>query len=182
MDKPESLCPKFEGPYPIHSRPSRSTITVELGKKKNGDLRLQTYHWSSAKVAHLRDGFVAAQRPKLGRPSKLPDTSLSSNTSELNKNPSANSSTSGHGDTTGSTDQCQQTSSTALPVSQRQQTSSVPPSNGKRNSNRPITARKPGANQPITAASESTRKPANIQTPKTHMRPVRATRNRNPTY
>ena len=78
VDKPQSLCPKFEGPYKIHSRPSRSTIQVILGYKKNGDLRLQTYHWSSAKIAHMREGALAAQRPKLGRPPK--STSLSSDT------------------------------------------------------------------------------------------------------
>ena len=81
VSKPGALCSKFEGPYRIHDRPSRSTLTVDLGKKKDGSLRLQTYHWSSAKVAHMRDGAEVAQRPKLGRPPK--NTSSSNTNSEL---------------------------------------------------------------------------------------------------
>ena len=106
VDNPQSLCPRFEGPYRIHSRPSRSTIEVILGRKKNGDLRLSTYHWSSAKVAYLRDGAADAERPKLGRPPKPKD--LSSNTeSELKTqgNSSVNSSTSSLGESAGNTEQ-----------------------------------------------------------------------------
>ena len=141
VDKPESLCPRFEGPYRIHARPSRSTITVELGRKKDNSLRLSTYHWSSAKVAHMREGASTAERPKLGRPAKLKDApSLSSNKtesaqSELSKNSNAVSPSTVLGDTAGTTDSRQQTSvdiADSRPISERE--ISLPP-------NQPITDR-----------------------------------------
>ena len=70
VDNPECLCPKFEGPYRIVSRPSRSQVKVKLGLYKNGSLRTQVYHWSSCKVAVVREGAPDAERPKLGRPAK----------------------------------------------------------------------------------------------------------------
>ena len=71
---PASLCPKFEGPYRILSRPSRSTVQVKIGVTKNGENRTNTYHWNSCKVAHLREDAVEAQRPMLGRrPRSRPD-------------------------------------------------------------------------------------------------------------
>ena len=73
VDGPQSLCPKFEGPYRIVSRPSRSTIEVKLGLFKNGTLRTQIYHWHSCKVAAMRDGDHEAERPKLGRPPQQPE-------------------------------------------------------------------------------------------------------------
>ena len=69
-DTPLSLTPKFEGPYKILDRPSRSQVTVQLGTKKDGSVRQLTFHWSNCKIAHLRDGAVEAERPKLGRPIK----------------------------------------------------------------------------------------------------------------
>ena len=70
VDNPRSLSPKWEGPYAIVERPSRSQITVEIGRFKDNTPRLQTYHWSSAKVAHMREGAVTGQRPQLGRKPK----------------------------------------------------------------------------------------------------------------
>ena len=67
---PLSLCPKFEGPFEIVSRPSRSTVQVKIGAFANGESRLLTFHWSSCKVAHMRQGAEVGSRPKLGRPSK----------------------------------------------------------------------------------------------------------------
>ena len=72
---PLSLCPKFEGPFEIVSRPSRSTIKVKIGTFATGEPRLLTFHWSSCKVAHMRDGAVEGSRPKLGRPPKATSTS-----------------------------------------------------------------------------------------------------------
>ena len=158
VDNPQSLCPRFEGPYRIHSRPSRSTIEVILGRKKNGDLRLSTYHWSSAKVAHLRDGAVDAERPKLGRPVKAVDKGLSSNTtSELKtqRNSSVKSPTSVLGEGAGHTD--------------GQSRDTQPPANVLI-ANQPITAteKSHARNRPITGASASTSsKPAKIQTEST---------------
>ena len=74
VDKPASLCPKFEGPYRILSRPSRSQVQAKIGLTKSGENRANTYHWSSCKVAHLREGETEAQRPMLGRrPRSGPD-------------------------------------------------------------------------------------------------------------
>ena len=117
VSKPGALCSKFEGPYRIHDRPSRSTITVDLGKKKDGSLRLQTYHWSSAKIAHMRDGAEVAQRPKLGRPPK-PIPEPSSSESELvNKNSSEDKNKSKAVNATVTTGQCQQSLSPSQPIS-----------------------------------------------------------------
>ena len=69
---PQSLCSKFEGPFEIMSRPSRSTIQVKIGAFANGDPRLLTFHWSAAKIAHMRDGAEVGSRPALGRPPKKP--------------------------------------------------------------------------------------------------------------
>ena len=71
--EPQGLSSRFEGPYPIVSRPSRSTVQLRLGSYANGVPRLQEYHWSSCKVAHLRDGAPDGQRPNLGRPKTKPD-------------------------------------------------------------------------------------------------------------
>ena len=155
VDKPESLCPKFEGPYPIHSRPSRSTITVVLGKKKDGELRLATYHWSSAKIAHLREGFVEAQRPSLGRPLKNPQSTALNSSSEhkLNTNSSVHLQATDRGDITGSTDNRQQ-----------------------RVASRPIRSLPKNNDRPITSASVRSAQPADFQTAKSiSPRPARST-------
>ena len=68
VDNPGNLAPKFEGPYEIIDRPSRSTVRIKVGTFKSGEVRDLTYHWSSCKVAHLREGQQSAERPKLGRP------------------------------------------------------------------------------------------------------------------
>ena len=178
VDKPESLCPKFEGPYAINSRPSRSTIEVILGKKKNGDLRLQTYHWSFAKVAHMRDDASAAHRPQLGRHKKDSGESLSSNTGQnnkkslpqtseqiSNKNSSVDLRMSFRGGGAGATDFPQQ---------------SFVDSESERV--RPITSPSVHRQQPIRTRPAE---PAEIQTTlgeRVSTRPIRASRNPNPVY
>ena len=67
VDNPQGLNCRFEGPYQIISRPSRSTVEVRIGSFVDGKPRLQTYNWSSCKIAHLREGAPEGQRPKLGR-------------------------------------------------------------------------------------------------------------------
>ena len=68
VENPLSLSPKFEGPYAIASRPSRSQVEVIIGKYSNGQDRKLTYHWSCCKIAHMRSDASAASRPALGRP------------------------------------------------------------------------------------------------------------------
>ena len=72
VDKPLSLQPKWEGPYRILSRPSRSTVEVKLGMFRNGEVRKAVYHWSLCKIAYLREEQADASRPALGRPRKAP--------------------------------------------------------------------------------------------------------------
>ena len=67
-ENPLGLASKFEGPYKIISRPSRSTIEVRIGSYTDGRPRLQIYNWQQAKIAHLREDAVEGQRPRLGRP------------------------------------------------------------------------------------------------------------------
>ena len=71
---PLSLMPKFEGPFEIYSRPTRSTIEIKIGvNKKDDSPRLLTVHWSSCKPAYLREDAKAASRPDRGRkPSERP--------------------------------------------------------------------------------------------------------------
>ena len=68
VDEPKGLSPRWEGPYLITSRPSRSQIEVRLGSFVDGTPRLQVYNWNTCKIAHLRPDAVEASRPKLGRP------------------------------------------------------------------------------------------------------------------
>ena len=73
VDDPKGLSARFEGPFEIVSRPSRSQVTVRLGSYANGTPRLANYNWETCKVAHLRDGFKGVDRPALGRPRARPD-------------------------------------------------------------------------------------------------------------
>ena len=68
VDEPKGLSPRWEGPYLITSRPSRSTVEVRLGSFVDGSPRLQVYNWNTCKIAHLRPDMPDAARPKLGRP------------------------------------------------------------------------------------------------------------------
>ena len=63
----KSLSEKFKGPVPIVSRPSRSTVQLQVGSYRNGDPRLQEFSWSSCKPAHYRDAPFYAFRDMLGR-------------------------------------------------------------------------------------------------------------------
>ena len=67
MENPTGLSGRFEGPYEIISRPSRSQIQLRIGSYANGNPRLQTYSWQSCKIAHLRPDHPEASRPALGR-------------------------------------------------------------------------------------------------------------------
>ena len=93
VDNPQSLCPLFEGPYEIYSRPSRSQVELKIGMFKDGRPRLLTVHWSACKIANLRPDAEVASRPALGRRPKT-DTSVtgdvtSSNDASRDPNPPA---------------------------------------------------------------------------------------------
>ena len=74
VEEPHGLSPRFEGPYAIVARPSRSQVQVRVGSYTSGEPRLCTYHWSWCKPAHMREGADVGSRPKLGRPSTKPQT------------------------------------------------------------------------------------------------------------
>ena len=76
LDKGNPLAPRFAGPYPIVSRPSKSTITIKEGTFVSGLPKLRTHHWSLCQVAHMRPGAKDAEKPRRGRPPK-PSTAQS---------------------------------------------------------------------------------------------------------
>ena len=75
VHEPRGLNPRFEGPFEIVSRPSRTQIEVKIGAYASGEPRLSVYNWSSCKIANLRDDFVEGARPKLGRKPAQPSAS-----------------------------------------------------------------------------------------------------------
>ena len=81
VDEPKGLSSRYEGPYKVISRPSRSQLEVRIGSFANGSPRTSVYHWSSCKPAHLRDDFVEGSRPMLGRKPQSSATPPSSDTS-----------------------------------------------------------------------------------------------------
>ena len=60
----------YEGPFRIESRPSKSTVKLEVGNYKSGEKRYEIRHFNDLKIAHLDSLAAPAQRPKLGRPTK----------------------------------------------------------------------------------------------------------------
>ena len=82
--KPLSLESKFEGPYEILSRPSRSTIVVKIGSHVDGTPRVLSMNWNSCKIAHLRDDAKSGSRPSLGRPARPPPSTVDN---QLNPEP-----------------------------------------------------------------------------------------------
>merc|ERR1712015_140512 len=75
----KSLSEKYDGPFPVISRPSRSRVEVKLGTFASGAPRTQVYSWSSCKPANLREEGYTKFRKNLGRkptkplPSKEPE-------------------------------------------------------------------------------------------------------------
>ena len=75
VDEPRGLSPRFEGPYKVIDRPSRTTVTVRVGSFADGNPRLLTYNWSQCKPAHLRHDAKEGERPSLGRRPNPPTVS-----------------------------------------------------------------------------------------------------------
>ena len=150
VDNPQSLCPKFEGPYEIYSRPSRSQIEVKIGMFKDGRPRLLTFHWSACQVANLRQGAVPASRPALGRKPKGVNTPHISVPEYGNVSPDGD-----------------RISDTSAPDDARPVTDDI-------NNDLSESAGKPETSTNRTSTNE----PAKIQT----TRPIRSTRNPNPSY
>ena len=62
----------YEGPFEIHSQPSRSTVKLKVGKFKSGEDIFEIRHLNDLKFAHPESLAAPAQRPKRGRPSSHP--------------------------------------------------------------------------------------------------------------
>ena len=88
-EDPSGLAARFEGPYPIVSRPSRSTIKVRVGSFADGSPRILEYNWNSCKIAHLREDAVEAERPKLGRPAQVKSPPQNDRTSASSEVPNS---------------------------------------------------------------------------------------------
>ena len=67
--KTTGLQAPFEGPFRIASRPSRSTVQLEVGVYNNGEKRFEIRHLNDLRLAHPESLAAEASRPKLGRPS-----------------------------------------------------------------------------------------------------------------
>ena len=66
--KTTGLQSPFEGPFLIESRPSRSTVRLEVGVYSSGEKRYEIRHLNDIKFAHKDSLAAPASRPKLGRP------------------------------------------------------------------------------------------------------------------
>ena len=62
------LEPSYEGPFTVHSRPSKSTFKIIVGLYRNGEPRYEIRHANDLKIAHESSMAAPASRPALGRP------------------------------------------------------------------------------------------------------------------
>ena len=88
----KGLGSRFAGPFPVLSKPSRSTVEIKVGTNRDGSNRVEIRHLSDIKTAYLREDATEASRPRRGRPRK-PQEVDSLDWPELN-DPSAASSSS----------------------------------------------------------------------------------------
>ena len=68
----------FFGPFPIVSRPTRSTVKIRVGYHKDNSPRYEVRHWRDLKVGFRRPEAPEGQRPQLGRPPAKPTTTSGS--------------------------------------------------------------------------------------------------------
>ena len=66
----------YEGPFKINSWLSKSTVKLEVGLFKNGEKRFEIRHVNDLKLAHPDSLAAPAVRPRLGRPTKSPSSSV----------------------------------------------------------------------------------------------------------
>ena len=83
--KAQGLQTPYEGPFLIESRPSRSTVRIEVGQYKSGEKRYEIRHFNDLKIAHPDSLAAPATRPKLGRPTTV--QSKGQNATEAGPNP-----------------------------------------------------------------------------------------------
>ena len=83
--KTTGLQPPFEGPFRIASRPSRSTVQLEVGVYNNGEPRYEIRHLNDLRLAHPESLAAPAVRPKLGRPSATVQVDVQTSTEATNQ-------------------------------------------------------------------------------------------------
>ena len=75
------LQPSYCGPFPIISKPTKSSVQIRVGHFTNGQPKYEVRNIRDLKVAHLGPESEEASRPKRGRPPKsVPPPSSSSST------------------------------------------------------------------------------------------------------
>ena len=60
------------GPLKIKDRPTRSTLSIRVGRNRDNSDRLELRNWADCKPANRRADRADAERPKRGRPPKKP--------------------------------------------------------------------------------------------------------------
>ena len=83
LDKTTPLSKVYDGPFPIISRPTKSTITIREGFYVSGIPMLKTHHWQSAKIANMRPEAQEGHKPTRGRPPKSASTNTLTNETSL---------------------------------------------------------------------------------------------------
>ena len=81
----------YKGPFLVESRPSRSTVRIEVGQYSGGRKRHEVRHFNDLKLAHEDSPAAAVHRPKLGRPSSKVSVPGESSRSTEEKTPSLSS-------------------------------------------------------------------------------------------
>ena len=65
--KAQGLEAPYNGPFPVVSRPSRSTVQIQVGLTVKGEPRYEVRSWRDLKVAHKDPEAQDAERPRRGR-------------------------------------------------------------------------------------------------------------------
>ena len=79
----------YNGPFKIVSRPSRSTVVIQVGLTATGEPRHETRSWRDLKVAHVAPDTKEAHRPRRGRPKKNTSSLSEADSTTENKQPVA---------------------------------------------------------------------------------------------
>ena len=78
--KKYGLDPSYVGPFKIDKRLSRSVVRIIVGKYKDGSNRTEDRFWGDLKAIKIKEPIQEESRPKLGRPPKNPETSVTKTT------------------------------------------------------------------------------------------------------
>ena len=75
----KGLQPRYQGPFKVLRRPTRSSLIIKVGLNNDRSDRTEYRSWADCKSAYLREGAQEAAKPKRGRPpKKSSDSSVNS--------------------------------------------------------------------------------------------------------